>query len=127
MDCKKDIFYRFMNNPGIDWRKLLYYLNLQLWSKIKVRSEHKSENACLIVDDTDYPKNGRRTENMLVHQGVAITTVQKLLGHTSVKTTQIYSEVLSSTIVRDLKNVQRKKVKMFPDKGLRTSDFIDNR
>ncbi len=64
MDCKKDIFYRFMNNPGIDWRKLLYYLNLQLWSKIKVRSEHKSENACLIVDDTDYPKNGRRTENI---------------------------------------------------------------
>ena len=64
---------------------------------------------------------------LLVHQGVAITTVQKLLGHTSVKTTQIYSEVLSSTIVRDLKNVQRKKVKMFPDKGLRTSDFIDNR
>lgn len=58
MDCKKDIFYRFMNNPGIDWRKLLYYLNLQLWSKIKVRSEHKSENACLIVDDTDYPKTG---------------------------------------------------------------------
>ena len=66
---------------------------------------------------------------LLVHQGVPITTVQKLLGHTSVKTTQIYSEVLSSTIVRDLKNVQRKrkKVKMFPDKGLRTSDFIDNR
>ena len=66
---------------------------------------------------------------LLVHQGVAITTVQKLLGHTSVKTTQIYSEVLSSTIVRDLKNLQRKrkKVKMFPDKGLRTSDFIDNR
>ena len=66
---------------------------------------------------------------LLVHQGVAITTVQKLLGHTSAKTTQIYSEVLSSTVVRDLKNVQRKrkKVKMFPDKGLRTSDFIDNR
>jgi len=73
---------------------------------------------------------GRHTcATLLVHQGVAITTVQKLLGHTSVKTTQIYSEVLSSTIVRDLKNVQRKrkKVKMFPDKGLRTSDFIDNR
>lgn len=66
---------------------------------------------------------------LLVHQGVAITTVQKLLGHTSVKTTQIYSEILSSTIVRDLKNAQRKrrKVKIFPDKSLRTSDFIDNR
>ena len=29
---------------------------------------------------------------LLVHQGVAITTVQKLLGHTSVKTTEIYSK-----------------------------------
>lgn len=28
---------------------------------------------------------------LLIHQGVPITTVQKLLGHTSVKTTQIYS------------------------------------
>ena len=64
MDCKKDVFYRFMNNPGIDWRKLLYHLNLQLWSKIRVRSGHKSENTCLIVDDTDYPKTGRRTENI---------------------------------------------------------------
>ena len=46
---------------------------------------------------------------LLIHQGVAITTVQKLLGHTSVKTTEIYSEVLSSTIVRDLKAVKKKK------------------
>ena len=46
---------------------------------------------------------------LLIHQGVAITTVQKLLGHTSVKTTEIYSEVLSSTIVKDLKAVKKKK------------------
>ena len=45
---------------------------------------------------------------LLVHQGVAITTVQKVLGHTSVKTTQIYSEVLSDTIVRDLKSVRKR-------------------
>lgn len=64
VDCKKDVFYRFMNHPGIDWRKLLYHLNLQLWSKIRVRSGHKSENTCLIVDDTDYPKTGRRSENI---------------------------------------------------------------
>lgn len=66
---------------------------------------------------------------LLVHDGVAITTVQRLLGHTSVKTTQIYSEVLSSTIVRDLTNVRkkRKKVNKFPDKSLSPSDFIDNR
>ena len=46
---------------------------------------------------------------LLVHQGVPITTVQKLLGHTSVRTTEVYSEVLSNTIIRDLKAVKRKK------------------
>lgn len=46
---------------------------------------------------------------LLIHQGVPITTVQKLLGHTSVKTTEVYSEILSSTIVRDLKAVKRKR------------------
>ena len=46
---------------------------------------------------------------LLVHQGVPITTVQKVLGHTSVKTTQIYSEVLSDTIVRDLKSIRKHK------------------
>lgn len=47
---------------------------------------------------------------LLIHQGVPITTVQKLLGHTSVKTTEIYSEILSSTILRDLKAIKRKRI-----------------
>lgn len=56
---------------------------------------------------------------LLIHQGVAITTVQKLLGHTSVKTTEIYSEVLSSTIVKDLKAVRkRKNVNNFSSKSV---------
>ena len=45
---------------------------------------------------------------ILVHQGVPITTVQKVLGHTSVKTTQIYSEVLADTIIRDLKAIKKR-------------------
>lgn len=48
---------------------------------------------------------------LLIYQGVAITTVQKLLGHSSIKTTEIYSEILSSTIVKDLKqNAKRNKL-----------------
>lgn len=47
---------------------------------------------------------------ILIYKGVPITTVQKLLGHTSVKTTEIYSEILSNTIVRDLKAVKRKRI-----------------
>lgn len=41
---------------------------------------------------------------LLCHQGVPITTVQKILGHTKLTTTQIYSEVMAETIVRDLTN-----------------------
>jgi len=39
---------------------------------------------------------------LLCHQGVPITTVQKILGHAELTTTQIYSEVMAETIVRDL-------------------------
>lgn len=56
-----------------------------------------------------YHSSRHTCATLLVHQGVPITTVQKLLGHTSVKTTEIYSEVLPGTIVRDLKNAYRSK------------------
>ena len=39
---------------------------------------------------------------LLVHQGVPITTVQRILGHTSVRTTQIYSDVFAETLIKDL-------------------------
>ena len=40
---------------------------------------------------------------LLIYKGANITTVQKLLGHRNITTTQIYSEVMSSTILKDLK------------------------
>lgn len=43
---------------------------------------------------------------LLCHQGVPITTVQKILGHSNLSTTQIYSEIMTETIVRDLSNVR---------------------
>lgn len=46
---------------------------------------------------------------ILIYNGVALSTVQKILGHTSIKTTQIYSEVLSRTIVNDLQNIKKKR------------------
>ena len=44
---------------------------------------------------------------LLIYKGVNITTVQKLLGHRNVSTTQIYSEVMGSTIVKDLKKCSK--------------------
>lgn len=39
---------------------------------------------------------------LLIYEGVNITTVQKLLGHRNISTTQIYSEIMGETIVKDL-------------------------
>ena len=39
----------------------------------------------------------------LVYDGVPITSVQKVLGHKKISTTQIYSEVHGQTLVKDLK------------------------
>lgn len=39
---------------------------------------------------------------LLIYSGVNITTVQKLLGHKSVRTTQVYTSVMDMTIVHDL-------------------------
>ena len=39
---------------------------------------------------------------LLIYSGVNITTVQKLLGHKSVKKTQVYTNIMDITIVRDL-------------------------
>lgn len=39
---------------------------------------------------------------LLLYKGINITTVQKLLGHKSIKTTQIYTNVMDATIIADL-------------------------
>lgn len=46
---------------------------------------------------------------LLIYNGVNITTVQKLLGHKSVKTTQVYTNVMDMTIVRDLEKAKNTK------------------
>ena len=44
---------------------------------------------------------------LLLYQGAKITTVQKLLGHRNIGTTQIYSEVMDTTVVWDLEHNYR--------------------
>ena len=46
---------------------------------------------------------------LLIYKGASITTVQKLLGHRNISTTQIYSEIMESTIVKDLKKCSKSK------------------
>lgn len=62
--CGKDIFYRFINDSMIDWRKFAYSLNMQLIRKVEKQSNIDIESAprCIIVDDTDLSKTGRHFE-----------------------------------------------------------------
>ncbi len=45
---------------------------------------------------------------LLLYKGVNITTVQKLLGHRNLSTTQIYGKVMERTLVKDLKKCAKK-------------------
>jgi hypothetical protein len=59
----KDLFYRFVNESQVNWRKVLYRLNMQLIRKVENRgSSLSSKPKCLIIDDTDLPKTGMRIE-----------------------------------------------------------------
>lgn len=40
---------------------------------------------------------------LLLYKGVQLATVQKLLGHRNIKTTQVYGEILPQTIIKELK------------------------
>lgn len=70
--ARKDVFYRFMESPYIDWRKALWHISVQLWYRILVRSDYKAQDVCLILDDTDHEKTGRTIEKIgRVHSHLA--------------------------------------------------------
>ena len=80
-----------------------YLQQLQKKAKIPVRTTfHTARHTCA---------------TLLCHQGVPITTVQKLLGHTKISTTQVYSEVMSETVIKDLKKVAKYARKTGPSEG----------
>lgn len=61
---KKDVFYDFLNNPKINWRKILWLFSkqaLKMSSEKSVDKENKHPK-CIIVDDSILPKTGKSTE-----------------------------------------------------------------
>ncbi len=64
LSCKKDVFYRLLNDSCINWRKIAYRINIKLIHKTQQQSDVFGEAPpkCLIIDDTDLPKTGRCIE-----------------------------------------------------------------
>lgn len=60
--CGKDVFYRLLNNPNINWRKLHYSISKKLIKQTASKTEPRDTPSCLIIDDTDLPKTGRCIE-----------------------------------------------------------------
>ena len=90
------------------------YESIEQFSHIPFNSETNQIVAALgtkakIKKHLTFHTSRHTCATLLIYQGVALTTVQKILGHTSIKTTQIYSEILSDTIVKDLKNIKKKR------------------
>lgn len=44
---------------------------------------------------------------ILLYNGVQLTTVQKLLGHQSIRTTEVYSDIMDMTVIRDLQKIKQ--------------------
>lgn len=66
----------------------------------------KIAQACGIKKNISYHIARHTNATLLLYQGLNITTVQKLLGHKDVKTTQIYSAVNEMTIINDFERVK---------------------
>lgn len=76
----KDVFYRFLNDSLIPWRKISYKLSMQLIGKTSIKSNEtdKHQTRCLIIDDSDLPKTGRRIE--LIGKVFSHVTSQSILA-----------------------------------------------
>lgn len=65
LSCGKDVFYRFLNDPDIDWRSLNHSVAKKLIKEAGDRAQAPTVGdapRCLIVEDTDLPKTGRWIE-----------------------------------------------------------------
>ena len=49
--CKKDIFYRFMNDGNVNWYRIIYSVFRQLHSRISRTKTSKDGVRCVIIDD----------------------------------------------------------------------------
>ena len=97
-----------------DFTNLTYKDDLNSFFKLKDNSNINKELNILAglakIDKRVSFHTARHTNaTLLLYNGANITTVQKLLGHKSVKTTQVYANIMDITVVRDLEKTASSK------------------
>lgn len=55
-------FYRLMNNPWMDWRRLLMGLAKQFMAHVRARADACTVHCCFVIDDTLVQKTGASIE-----------------------------------------------------------------
>jgi integrase len=98
-----DIFYKYVGNQNTLFP---FHYNRFLNNEIRLVAGLAKINKRITFHAA------RHTQaTYLLYKGVNITTVQKLLGHRRLETTQIYGKVMDMTVVNELKNISFSKVK----------------
>ena len=93
------IYERYKNNP---WT----LFDMPVSSNSNVNKQLRRICKMANVDKKVSFHTARHTNaTLLLYNGANITTVQKLLGHKSVRTTEIYSNIMDMTVVRDLSSL----------------------
>lgn len=92
------IYERYKNNP---WT----LFDMPVSSNSNVNKQLRRICKMANVDKKVSFHTARHTNATLLYNGANITTVQKLLGHKSVRTTEIYSNIMDMTVVRDLSSL----------------------
>ena len=94
---------------NVNWIQILnkYQANLQDFFHLRDNSNVNKELIIItrlagLSKKVSFHTARHTNATLLIYNGVNITTVQKLLGHKSVKTTQIYTNVMDMTIISDL-------------------------
>lgn len=94
------IYERYKNAP-----RTLF--GVPLSSNSNVNKQFRRISQLASIDKKVSFHTARHTNaTLLLYNGANITTVQKLLGHKSVRTTEIYSNIMDMTIVRDLEKIE---------------------
>lgn len=70
------------------------------------RSLKEIAQLCGITKPITFHTARHTNATYLLYQGVNVTTVQKILGHKKLQTTQIYSKVMDMTVVKELSAIK---------------------